>query len=173
MILITCYIVDNFIVMMRGLVGKLFLAICVVFICNTKCFAYEQIGIITDTLLTPVTYYNAYYRTPEFFAQDVRGQLLKKNVQVVSIDATAQALKKKGLRQYDLQAFQGLQQGYNLEYPLLKKIAKEITDVIIVEFNVVANSFLNVFIDSCAIASLPPNNLVTFERCLIVPSLIF
>ena len=67
-----------------------------------------------------------YFRTPEFFAQDIRGELLDKNVSVVPIDTAETALKKAGLRQYDLEALQGLQQGYNLEYPLLKKIASKI-----------------------------------------------
>lgn len=125
MILITCYIVDNFIVMMRGLVKNIFVLLCII-ICNTPCFAAEKIGIVTDTLLTPVHYYNAYFRTPEFFAQDIRGELIKKNIEVVSIDYTQNALKKSGIRQNDLQALQGLQQGYNLEYSLLKKIAKNI-----------------------------------------------
>ena len=35
-------------------------------------------------------------------------------------------LKKAGIKQNDLQALQGLQQGYNLEYNLLKKIGKNI-----------------------------------------------
>ena len=109
--------------MMRGLIR--FLLLCFAFlICN--CFAMEKIGIITDTLLTPVNYYNAYYRTPEFFANDIRSELLKKGINVVPVDDTQTALKKAGLRQYDLEALQGLQQGYNLDYGLLKKIAKNI-----------------------------------------------
>ncbi|MBQ8848452.1 MAG: hypothetical protein IJ003_05860 [Candidatus Gastranaerophilales bacterium] len=126
MILITCYIVDNFIVMMRGLVIKLYLVFSFLFTFCNFCLASEKVGIITDTLLTPVHYYNAYFRTPEFFAQDIRGQLLKKNISVVSIDETQNALKKAGIKQNDLQALQGLQQGYNLEYNLLKKIGKNI-----------------------------------------------
>ena len=38
----------------------------------------------------------------------------------------AEYLKKAGIKQNDLQALQGLQQGYNLEYNLLKKIGKNI-----------------------------------------------
>lgn len=111
--------------MMRGFINKFIILLFFVFI-TTPCFALEKIGIITDTLLTPVNYYNAYFKTPEFFAVDIRGQLLNKNVQVVPVDVTQAALKKAGLRQYDLEALQGLQQGYNLEFPFLKKIAKSI-----------------------------------------------
>lgn len=109
--------------MMRGTIKK-FLVLFVLLL--TPVFAIEKIGIITDTLLTPVNYYNAYFKTPEFFALDIRGQLLNKNVEVVPIDTTQAALKKAGLRQYDLESLQGLQAGYNLEFPLLKKIAKGI-----------------------------------------------
>lgn len=109
--------------MIRGIIKKL-LIICV--LAFSPVFAVEKIGIITDTLLTPVNYYNAYFRTPEFFATDIRGQLLNKNVQVVPVDITQNALKKAGLRQYDLESLQGLQTGYNLEFPLLKKIAKSV-----------------------------------------------
>ena len=126
MILITCYIVDNFIVMMRGLVNKLFLALCIIFAFANITFANEKVGIITDTLLTPVNYYNAYFRTPEFFAQDIRAALIKRGIDVVALDETQKALKKSGITQYDLESLQGLQQGYNLEYPLLKKIANKI-----------------------------------------------
>ncbi|MBR5304703.1 MAG: hypothetical protein IKU37_07755 [Candidatus Gastranaerophilales bacterium] len=86
----------------------------------------EKIGVITDTLLTPVNYYNAYFRTPDFFAVDIRGELLDRNVEVVSIDEATKALKKAGITQNNLQALQGLQQGYNLEFQTLKKIAKSI-----------------------------------------------
>lgn len=125
MILINKNIADN-LTMIRGLVLKaVFFIFALLFSANAS-FALEKVGIITDTLLTPVNYYNAYFRTPEFFAQDIRGQLMKRNVQVVAPDVIQAALKKAGLRQYDLEALQGLQQGYNLEYPLLKKIAKAI-----------------------------------------------
>jgi hypothetical protein len=72
--------------MMRGLVNKLFLVLCAIFVFANVSFASEKIGIITDTLLTPVNYYNAYFRTPEFFAQDVRGALYKRGIEVVSVD---------------------------------------------------------------------------------------
>lgn len=133
MILITKNIADNLITMIRGLV-RVILPIFALFLMTGKSFALEKIGIITDTLLTPVNYYNAYFRTPEFFAVDIRGELLDKNVQVVPITDTQEALKKAGLRQYDLEALQGLQQGYNIEYPLLKKAAKKlnVTKMIVV-----------------------------------------
>ncbi len=112
--------------MIRGFIKKIVLTISLFAFFNLNCFAFEKIGIITDTLLTPVNYYNAYFRTPEFFAQDVRASLIKRDIQVISIDSAQNALKQAGLRQYDLESLQGLQQGYNLEYPLLKKIAKKI-----------------------------------------------
>ncbi len=125
MILISKNIADNLITM-RGLVFKVILALCLLFnVSNISCAA-EKVGIITDTLLTPVNYYNAYFRTPEFFAVDIRGELLDRNIEVVSIDTAQQALKKAGIKQQDLQALQGLQQGYNLDFSLLKKIAKSI-----------------------------------------------
>lgn len=117
---------DNFITMIRGFVSKFIIIFAIFLTGNLSCFALETIGIITDTLLTPVNYYTAYYRTPEFFAQDIRGELLKKNVQVVTIDKTQIALKNAGIRQYDLESLQGMQQGYNIEYPFLKRIAKKI-----------------------------------------------
>ena len=119
MILITKNIADNLITM-RGLVFKVICVFFAFFSCCNFTYALEKIGIITDTLLTPVNYYNAYFRTPEFFATDIRGELLDRNIQVVTIDETVVSLKKAGLRQYDLQALQSLQQGYNLEFPLVK-----------------------------------------------------
>ena len=118
--------VDNFIVMIRGLTKKFIIAVFAIITGCSGAFALEKIGIISDTLLTPVNYYNAYFRTPEFFAQDIRGELMDKNVSVVPIDTAETALKKAGLRQFDLEALQSIQQGYNLEYPLLKKIANHI-----------------------------------------------
>ena len=113
---------DNF-TMMRGII-RFFIIFCILSIC--KCFALEKIGILTDTILTPINYYNAYFRTPEFFASDIRHELLRKGVTVVAPDDVELALKKAGLRQHDLEALQGLQQGYNLDYQLLKKVAKSI-----------------------------------------------
>ena len=116
---------DNLIIM-RGLVFKVIFAFFVFFLNCNLTFAMEKIGVITDTLLTPVNYYNAYFRTPDFFAVDIRGELLDRNVEVVSIDEATNALKKAGITQNNLQALQGLQQGYNLEFQTLKKIAKSI-----------------------------------------------
>ncbi len=116
---------DNF-TMMRGIVKKLFLIAGFVLFCTNSSFALEKIGIITDAMLTPVTYYNAYYRTPEFFASDIRTSLYKKNVEVISLDSAKQALIKSGLRQQDLQILQGLQQGYDVDYQFLDKIAKKL-----------------------------------------------
>ena len=125
MILITKNMADNLIIM-RGLVFKVIFAFFAFFLNCNLTFAMEKIGVITDTLLTPVNYYNAYFRTPDFFAVDIRGELLDRNVEVVSIDEATNALKKAGITQNNLQALQGLQQGYNLEFQTLKKIAKSI-----------------------------------------------
>ena len=113
---------DNF-TMIRGVI-RFFIIFSLLTLCN--CFALEKIGIISDTLLTPVNYYNAYFRTPDFFANDIRWELSQKGVNVVPIDTAQNALKKAGLRQYDFEGLQGLQQGYNLDYTLLKRIAKNI-----------------------------------------------
>ena len=126
MILITQNIDDNFITMIGGIRKKIIFLLLFLFFAVSNCLANERIGIITDTLLTPVNYYNAYFKTPEFFAQDIRNELLDKNLNVLTITDTQKALKEIGLRQYDLEALQGLQQGYNIEYPLLKKIAKKL-----------------------------------------------
>jgi len=112
--------------MIWGKIKNFIILVLFLFISCSNALALEKIGIITDTILTPVNYYNAYFRTPEFFAQDIRGELLDKNVQVVPIDEAQKALKKAGIRQYDLESLQGLQQGYNIEYPMLKKLASKI-----------------------------------------------
>ena len=117
---------DNFIVMMRGIIKKILFSLSILFFSINNSFALEKIGIITDTLLTPINYYNAYYRTPEFFAQDVRLQLSKKGVQVLTMDETRDALKKTGMTQRDIESLVTLQQGYGVEYELLKKIAKKL-----------------------------------------------
>ena len=117
---------DNFIVMMRGIIKKILFSLSILFFSINNSFALEKIGIITDTLLTPVNYYNAYYKTPEFFAQDVRLQLSKKGVQVLTMDETRNALKKSGMTQRDLENLVALQQGYSVEYETLKKIAKKL-----------------------------------------------
>ena len=117
---------DNFIVMMRGIIKKILFSLSILFFNINNSFALEKIGIITDTLLTPVNYYNAYYRTPEFFAQDVRLQLHKKGVQVLTMDETREALKKSGMTQRDIESLVTLQQGYGVEYETLKKIAKKL-----------------------------------------------
>lgn len=125
MILINKNMADNLITM-RGLVFKVIVIFFAFFLNCNLTFALEKIGIVTDTLLTPVNYYNAYFRTPDFFAVDIRGELLDRNVQVVPVDEAANALKKAGITQNNLQALQGLQQGYNLDFTTLKKIAKGI-----------------------------------------------
>lgn len=124
MILNKLVMIDNF-TMMRGLV-KTFIAVLFVLFFNNCAFALEKVGILTDTILTPVTYYNSYFRTPEFFAQDVRTALSKRNVQVIPIDEVKDALLKSGLKQNDLQVLQALQQGYDIDYKFLSKVAKKL-----------------------------------------------
>ena len=123
MILIRKNISDNLIIMW-GKVFRIILFFTFAFLINTKAYALEKIGIITDTILTPVNYYNAYFKTPEFFAVDIKGELSNKGVEVISIDSAKEKLKKAGLRQYDFEYLQGLQQGYNTDFTALKKIAK-------------------------------------------------
>ncbi len=113
---------DNF-TMIRGVIR--FFLIFILF-CALNCFGAEKIGIISDTLLTPVNYYNAYFRTPDFFAYDIRHELLRKGITVIPLDEAQNALQKAGLRQSDLEALQSMQQGYNLDYGLLKKVAKNL-----------------------------------------------
>lgn len=116
--------VDNFNTMTRGIIRFLFtLFLCL--IC-AQTFAKERIGIVSDAVLTNITPYNTYFRTPEFFLQDVRGRLLKRNVSVVSVETLKTALKNANIRQTDLEALMSLQQGYDLDYALLKKIARSI-----------------------------------------------
>lgn len=117
---------DNFIVMMRGFLKTILFLVFFLFFSVSESFALEKIGIITDTLLTPINYYNAYYKTPEFFAQDVRLQLSKKGVQVVPIDEARDALKNSGMTRIDLEHLVALQQGYGVEYDTLKKISKKL-----------------------------------------------
>lgn len=112
--------------MMRGLVKKLFLVLCFALFLSNHVFALEKIGIISDTILTPVTYYNAYFRTPEFFAQDIKTALYNRDVQVVPMDDVKNSLIKSGLKQNDFQVLQGLQQGYSIDYAFLKKVSKRI-----------------------------------------------
>lgn len=111
---------------MRKVIRKSVYVLFVSIIFCLNCFGLERIGIISDTLLTDVTYYNAYFRTPEFFLQDIRSELDKRGVYTVPPDGSRYALKKLGLRQYDLEALQGLSQGYNIDYPFLKRIARSI-----------------------------------------------
>lgn len=118
-------IVDNFTVMTGGIIKKIVLSVCILLIANV-CYALEKVAIVSDTLLTQLNYYNTYYRTPEFFAQDIRSELYNKGVEVVPYDMVQMALKKANLHQSDLEALQGLSQGYNINYPLLKKIANAI-----------------------------------------------
>jgi len=107
-------------------VKKVFLTLILFVFLSFNSYAKERIGIITDAILTPVNYYNAYYRTPEFFAQDIRHELYKKGVEVVSYEQMQIALKGLNLKQQDIQSLQALAQGYNLEYSFLNKIAKKL-----------------------------------------------
>lgn len=112
--------------MMWGISKKFIVLFFIMISIILKADALEKIGIITDAILTPANYYNSYFKTPDFFADDIRYELIQKNVSSVPLDITQTALKKAYLRQYDLEALQNLQGGYNLQYPLLKKIAKAI-----------------------------------------------
>lgn len=90
------------------------------FVCRGFC--YERIGIISDAILTQINPYNAYFKTPEFFLQDVRADLVKSGISVVSVNTTQRLLSQLGFNQYDIEALGSLQQGYDLDYALLKKL---------------------------------------------------
>ena len=114
---------DNLITMTRGIIRFLLLAFVLLsFACRGFC--YERIGIISDAILTQINPYNAYFKTPEFFLQDVRADLVKSGISVVSVDTTQRLLSQLGFNQYDIEALGSLQQGYDLDYALLKKIAR-------------------------------------------------
>lgn len=114
---------DNLITMTRGIIRFLLLAFVLLsFACRGFC--YERIGIISDAILTQINPYNAYFKTPEFFLQDVRADLVKSGISVVSVDTTQRLLSQLGFTQYDIETLSSLQQGYDLDYALLKKIAR-------------------------------------------------
>ena len=132
MIFINKDITDN-LINMWGLVSRVILVFFAFALTSNICHAKNEIAIVTDTMLTPVNYYNAYYKTPEFFAVDLRGQLLKKDFEVATTDEVKEALTKAGIKQNDLLSLVGLQQGYNLDFSFLKKIAKnlEVNELVI------------------------------------------
>ena len=110
--------------MIRGFINKVIVVLFLMVFSIKTAYGLERIGVITDSILTPANQYNSYFRTPEFFAQDIRYELSQKNVNVIPVDLSADKLKKAGVTQRDLVALQNLQQGYNIDYTLLKKIAK-------------------------------------------------
>lgn len=112
--------------MTRGILFRFFVFVIVLFSSAQSAFCYERIGIVSDAILTPITPYNAYFKTPEFFLQDVRGDLVKSGVSVVSVDTMQRMLTQMGVNQHDIEALGSLQQGYDLDYSLLKKIARSI-----------------------------------------------
>lgn len=116
---------DNFITMTRGIIRFLLL---ILLFCTLapKASAQETLGIISDAILTKITPYNAYFKTPEFFLQDVRGGLVKKGIPIISIDDTKELLKEANITQYDLESLIGLQEGYSLDFKTLKKIGNTI-----------------------------------------------
>ena len=114
---------DNLITMTRGIIRFLLSALLMcIFSLNAN--AYERIGIVSDAILTQINPYNAYFKTPEFFLQDVRANLVKSGVSVVSVATTQRLLTNMGVNQYDLETLSSLQQGYDLDYALLKKICR-------------------------------------------------
>ncbi len=116
---------DNLITMTRGIIRFLF---SLFFIClfSPNAFAYERIGIVSDAILTQINPYNAYFKTPEFFLQDVRANLVKSGISVVSVATTQRLLTNMGVNQYDIETLGSLQQGYDLDYALLRKICRAI-----------------------------------------------
>ena len=114
---------DNLITMTRGIIRFLLLAFVLL---SFACRGYERIGIISDAILTQINPYNAYFKTPEFFLQDVRADLVKSGISVVSVNTTQRLLSQLGFTQYDIETLSSLQQGYDLDYALLKKVARAI-----------------------------------------------
>ncbi len=116
---------DNLITMTRGIKRFLFYFV-LMFAFLPSALAYERIGIVSDAILTQINPYNAYFKTPEFFLQDVRGNLVKSGVSVVSVASAQRLLNDMGVNQYDIEALGSLKQGYDLDYALLKKICRAI-----------------------------------------------
>lgn len=116
---------DNLITMTRGIKRFLFCFV-LMFAFLPSALAYERIGIVSDAILTQINPYNAYFKTPEFFLQDVRGNLVKSGVSVVSVASAQRLLNDMGVNQYDIETLGSLKQGYDLDYALLKKICRAI-----------------------------------------------
>lgn len=115
---------DNSITMTRGIFRFLLFLILATF-CMPS-FAWERIGIVSDAILTPVTPYNAYFKTPEFFLTDVRYNLVKSGISVASTQSLKNSLAQLGVNQYDVEALGSLRQGYAVDYMLLRKVARSI-----------------------------------------------
>lgn len=113
------------ITMTRGIKRFLF-CLVFMFIFLPASFAYERIGIVSDAILTQINPYNAYFKTPEFFLQDVRGNLVKSGISVVSVGTTQKLLSDMGVNQYDIETLGSLKDGYDLDYALLRKICRAI-----------------------------------------------
>lgn len=113
------------ITMTRGIKRFLFCFV-LMFAFLPSALAYERIGIVSDAILTQINPYNAYFKTPEFFLQDVRGNLVKSGVSVVSVASAQRLLNDMGVNQYDIETLGSLKQGYDLDYALLKKICRAI-----------------------------------------------
>ena len=116
---------DNLITMTRD-IRRFLLCLIFMFIFLPASFAYERIGIVSDAILTQINPYNAYFKTPEFFLQDVRTHLVKSGVAVVSVSSTQKLLTDMGVNQYDIETLGSLKDGYDLDYALLKKICRAI-----------------------------------------------
>ncbi len=97
------------------------------FISIGKANAITSVGIISDTLLTQTTPYNYYYKTPDFIIQDLSDALKVDNkIQVIPYSKIRETVKKKTLINNDTGYLRSIQNGYDLNFELISRIAKEI-----------------------------------------------
>ncbi len=102
---------------------KLLLVLLILLMTNTA-HATERIGIISDALIVRTTAYSAYFRTPDFLLQDVYDILSQNpNFSLVPISETKTKLYNGKISERDLHSLRNIEQGYELNFLLLKKIA--------------------------------------------------
>ncbi len=90
-------------------------------------FAIELVGVVSDSITSEQTPYNAYFRTPDFLTQDIVDSLNKnRNIRAVPLSQAKAALIKSGLSERELARLKNVQNGYSLDFVLLKKIARAI-----------------------------------------------
>ena len=89
--------------------------------------AIEHVGVISDSLMSEQTPYNAYYRTPDFLVQDIIDELNKnRGIRAIPTSQTRAALLKSNLSFRDLAQLQNIQSGYSIDFAFLRKVAQAI-----------------------------------------------